>query len=261
VNGSLLVTGGSGYLGRELMRRSPGAVGASRSSGLRLDVRDAAAVAAALAELRPAVVIHTAYDMDDRDTTYDGALNVARAAAGVSARLIHLSTDVVFDGEKGAPYVEEDEPTPVTAYGRDKADAETAVREAHPGALVVRTSLMYGGTERGRHERMAANPDSVFFTDEIRSPVHVGDLAGALLELAGGDRAGLLHVAGADALSRYDFARLLAPHPERVRSATIEGSGLARPRECVLSSALAASLLRTRLRGAREVLEHRRARP
>jgi dTDP-4-dehydrorhamnose reductase len=108
---------------------------------------------------------------------------------------------------------------------------------------------------------MAANPDSVFFTDEVRSPVHVGDLAGALLELAGGDRAGLLHVAGADALSRYDFARLLAPHPERVRSATIEGSGLARPRECVLSSALAASLLRTRLRGAREVLEPRRARP
>jgi dTDP-4-dehydrorhamnose reductase len=261
VNGPLLVTGGSGYLGRELMRRSPGAVGASRRSGLRLDVRDAAAVAAAFAELRPAVVIHTAYDMDDRDTTYGGAVNVARAAAGVDARLIHLSTDVVFDGEKGAPYVEADEPRPVTAYGRDKADAEPAVREAHPDALIVRTSLMYGGAELGRHERMAADPDNVFFTDELRSPVHVGDLAGALLELAGGERAGILHMAGADPLSRYDFARLLAPHPESVRGATIEGSGLARPRECVLSSALAATVLRTRLRGAREVLEPRRARP
>jgi dTDP-4-dehydrorhamnose reductase len=261
VSGPLLVTGGSGYLGRELLRRSPGAVGASRRSGVRLDVRDAAAVEAALAGLRPNVVIHTAYDMQDRSTTCDGAVNVARAAAAVGARLIHLSTDVVFDGEKGAPYVEEDEPTPVTDYGRDKADAEPAVRAAHPDALIVRTSLMYGGAEPGRHERVAADPDSVFYTDEIRSPVHVGDLAAALLELAGGDRSGILHVAGADALSRYDFARLLAPHAQGVHSATIEGSGLARPRECVLSSALAASLLRTRLRGAREVLVRRRLRP
>jgi dTDP-4-dehydrorhamnose reductase len=259
--GPLLVTGGSGYLGRELLRRRPGAVGASRGSGVRLDVRDAAAVQAALGELRPAVVIHTAYAMDDRATTYGGAVNVARAAARIGARLIHLSTDVVFDGEKGAPYVEEDEPTPVTAYGRDKADAEPAVRDAHPEALVVRSSLMYGGAEPGRHERTAADPESVFFTDELRSPVHVGDLAGALLELAGGEHSGILHVAGADALSRYDFARLLAPHPERVRGSTIEGSGLARPRECVLSSARAATLLRTRLRGAREVLEPRRPRP
>jgi dTDP-4-dehydrorhamnose reductase len=257
VSGPLLVTGGSGYLGRELLRRSPGAVGASRGSGLRLDVRDPAAVKAAFAELRPAVVIHTAYDMQDRATTYGGAVNVAEAAAAIGARLIHLSTDVVFDGEKGAPYVEEDEPTPVTAYGRDKADAEPAVRQAHPGTLIVRTSLMYGAPEPGRHERVAADPDAVFFTDEVRSPVHVGDLAAALLELAGGGRSGILHVAGADPLSRYDFARLLAPHPERVRSATIEGSGLARPRECVLSSALAATLLRTRLRGARELLEAR----
>ncbi|HEV2874668.1 MAG TPA: sugar nucleotide-binding protein, partial [Thermoleophilaceae bacterium] len=65
MSGPLLVTGGSGYLGRELLRRSPGAVGASRRSGLRLDVRDGAAVKAAFAELRPAVVIHTAYDMED----------------------------------------------------------------------------------------------------------------------------------------------------------------------------------------------------
>jgi dTDP-4-dehydrorhamnose reductase len=224
-------------------------------------VRDAAAVQGAFAELRPAVVIHTAYDMEDRATTYDGAVNVARAAADVGARLIHLSTDVVFDGEKGAPYVEEDEPNPVTAYGRHKADAEPAVRAAHPQALIVRTSLMYGGAEPGRHERSAADPDSAFFTDELRSPVHVGDLAAALLELAGVERAGILHMAGADALSRYDFARLLAPHPESVRGATIEGSGLARPRECVLSSALAATVVRTRLRGAREVLVPRRPRP
>jgi dTDP-4-dehydrorhamnose reductase len=261
VSGPLLVTGGSGYLGRELLRLRPDAVGASRGSGLRLDVRDASAVSAALASVAPAAVIHTAYDMQDRSITFDGAVTVARAAAESGARLIHLSTDVVFDGEKGAPYVEEDEPTPLTDYGRAKADAERAVREAHPEALVVRTSLMYGGSEPGPQERLAADPDAAFFTDELRSPVYVADLAAALLELAEGSYAGMLHVAGTEALSRYEFARLLAPDPERVRSATIEGSGLVRPRDCVLSSARAESLLRTPLRGARQVLEHRRPRP
>jgi dTDP-4-dehydrorhamnose reductase len=184
-------------------------------------------------------------------------VNVARAAAAGGARLIHLSSDLIFDGEKGEPYTEEDEPRPLSAYGRDKADAERAVREVHPGALIVRTSLLYGGAEPSLQERMAADPDAVFFTDELRSPVHVGDLAEALLELAAGDRAGILHVAGADSLSRYELARLLAPDPERVRASSIAESGLVRPRNCVLSSARARAVLRTRLRGAREVLAER----
>lgn len=255
----LLVTGGSGYLGRELLRRRPDAVGASRSAGLRLDVRDAAAVDATFGELRPGIVIHTAYRQDDRATTYDGAVHVARSAADVGARLIHLSSDLVFDGESEIPYVEEDEPGPLSDYGRAKADAEPAVQNEHPAALVVRTSLMYGGAEPGVQERMAADPDVAFFTDELRSPVHVGDLAAALLELAGTDRAGVLHVAGSDPLSRYDFARLLSPHPEAVRASSIAESGLVRARNCVLSSARAAALLDTRLRGAREVLEGPRA--
>jgi dTDP-4-dehydrorhamnose reductase len=253
VSGPLLVTGGSGYLGRELLRQSPGAIGASRSAGLRLDVRDAAATRAMLESLRPAAVIHTAYRQDDRATTFDGAVAVAEAAAAVEARLIHLSSDLVFDGERDAPYTEDDEPNPITPYGRDKADAERAVLEAHPEALVVRTSLLYGGGEPGPQERMAADPEAVFFTDEIRSPVQVGDLAAALLELAGGAHAGILHTAGADALSRFEFAGLLAGRP--VRGAPLEASDQVRPRNCSLSSARAAALLRTRLRGAREVLD------
>ena len=252
MSGPLLVTGGSGYLGRELLRQSPGAIGASRGTGVRLDVRDAAAVRAELDSLRPAAVIHTAYRQDDRATTFDGAVAVAEAAAAARARLIHLSSDLVFDGENDAPYTEEDEPNPITAYGRDKADAERAVLEAHPGALVVRTSLLYGGVEPGPQERMAADPKAVFFTDEIRSPVHVADLAAALLELAGGAQAGILHAAGGDALSRFEFACLLARRP--VRGISLAESEHVRPRDCSLSSARAGELLRTRLRGAREVL-------
>ena len=253
----LLVTGGTGYLGRELLQRSPGAVGVSRSAGL--DVRDEAAVRAVFDQLRPGAVIHTAYRGDDRPTTFDGATHVARAAAAVGARLVHVSSDVVFDGEKGSPYTEEDEPAPLTAYGRAKADAERAVLEAHPDALVVRTSLIYGGPEPGPQERLASDPAATFFTDEIRCPIQVGDLADALLELAGSDEPGLLHVAGADRLSRAEFAGLLAPGP--LRSASIAGSGLVRPRDCSLAIDRARGLLETRLRGAREILEARRAHP
>jgi dTDP-4-dehydrorhamnose reductase len=251
---TLLVTGGSGYLGRELLLRSPDAVGVSRSAGL--DIRDEAAVRAAFAELRPAAAINTAYRKDDRATTLDGAVHVACAAAAVGARLVHVSTDVVFDGEKGSPYVEEDEPTPLTDYGRAKADAERAVLAEHPGALVVRTSLLYGGREPGPQERLAADPGATFFTDEIRCPIQVGDLAAALLELVESDRSGLLHVAGADRLSRAELAALLAGRA--VRTASVAEAGDPRPRDCSLATDRARGLLRTRLRGAREVLEGRR---
>ena len=243
---SLLVTGASGYLGRELLGRTD-AVGISSAD---VDIRDQSAVAALLERLHPEAVIHTAYRRDDRATTVDGAVHVAAAAAG--ARLVHVSTDVVFDGEKGEPYVEEDEPTPLTDYGRAKADAERAVLDAHPGAVVVRTSLIYGGSESGPQERLAADPDASFFTDEVRCPIQVGDLADALVELTRMQVAGVLHVAGADRLSRREFAELLAGYP--VRAASSSDSGLVRPRVCSLAIDRARGLLRTRLRGAREVL-------
>jgi dTDP-4-dehydrorhamnose reductase len=244
---TLLVTGATGYLGSELLRRTD-AVGVASAD---VDIRDAVAVGALFERLRPQAVIHTAYRRDDRATTLDGAVNVAAAAAG--ARLVHLSTDVVFDGEKGAPYVEEDEPTPLTEYGRAKADAERAVLAEHPGALVVRTSLIYGGARPGPQELLAADPDATFFTDEVRCPIQVGDLADALIELAATDLSGVLHVAGADRLSRHEFAELLVGRA--VRAASTVDAGVVRPRDCSLAIDRARGLLRTRLRGAREVLE------
>jgi len=246
---TLLVTGATGYLGRELMR-SADAVGPSSAD---LDIRDADAVHAALHRLRPRAVINTAYRQDDRATTFDGAHNVAIAAAAIGARLVQLSTDVVFDGEKGAPYLEDDKPTPVTDYGRAKADAERAVLAAHPQALVVRTSLLYGGPDPGPQERLAADPEATFFTDEYRCPIQVGDLAKALLELVEAEHAGVLHVAGADRLSRAEFAALLAGKP--VRTASIAESGLVRPRDCTLAIDRARELLRTPLRGAHDLLD------
>ncbi len=248
MSASLLVTGGSGYLGGELLRRAD-AVGLSSAD---VDIRDGTAVREAFDRLRPETVVNTAYRQHDRVTTFDGAVNVAKAAARIGARLVHLSTDVVFDGNKGSPYVEEDEPAPVSDYGRDKADAERGVLEVDPGALVVRTSLIYGGPRPGPQERLAADPGVAFFTDEVRCPIQVGDLAAALLELAGSETSGILHVAGAERLSRHEFAELLAGAP--VRSASAADADTVRPRDCSLASDRARGMLRTRLRGAREVL-------
>ena len=104
---------------------------------------------------------------------------------------------------------------------------------ACPAALVVRTSLIYGGDRPGPQERLAADPEAIFFSDEVRCPIQVGDLADALIELAAAERSGLLHVAGADRLSRAEFAALLAGRA--VRTATVAGSGLIRPRDCSLA--------------------------
>jgi len=239
----LHVTGATGYLGSELVRLRPDA------STERVEVRDGPAVQALFERVRPDVVVHTAYRQDDAAVNTEGSENVARAAAAVGARLVHLSTDVVFDGRKGSPYVEDDSPSPVTDYGRAKAEAERRVAAAHPGAVLVRTSLLYGGAAPSKHELAAHDPEFTFFTNEIRSPVHVIDLAEALLELAQLDVRGPLHLAGPDNVSRAEFAELIRRAP--VRSAPAPQS---RPLDCSLDSSRARALLRTRLRGVREAL-------
>lgn len=246
----LLVTGGTGYLGTELVRRG-NAIGLSSRD---LDVRDADAVLRRFRRERPDVVIHTAYRQggpDEWSTNVDGAAAVARAAAAVAARLIHMSTDVVFDGRRGW-YVEGDPPRPVTEYGRSKAEGERVVAASHREALLVRTSLLYGGQSPGPHERAALEGKIAFFSDERRCPTHVGDFAQALLELAGLDLAGILHAAGPEAVSRCEFARLVAGR--ELPCTTTAEAGVVRPLDCTLDSSRARELLKTRLRGVREVL-------
>jgi dTDP-4-dehydrorhamnose reductase len=234
----LFVTGLGGYLGRELGRRAPPAgwevEGIAGSA--QLDVRDADAVRAAVLAARPDVVVHTAYRMDDASVNVDGTRAVAAAATATGARLVHLSTDVVFAGGE-RPLTEDDPAAPVTAYGVSKLEAE---RMCPPDALIVRTSLMYGGDGPSTHEVAAIEAadgvrDMAFFTDEVRCPIAVGDLAAAVLELAALDIAGPLHVAGADALNRLEFARLVVAHHGRDPGALRGGvGGPGRPKRLAL---------------------------
>jgi dTDP-4-dehydrorhamnose reductase len=258
----LLVTGASGYVGGELMRQAPEAYGTYHRNpavrSLRLDVREAASALQAVAGHD--AVIHTAYVQDDDETIVAGSANVAAAAAAAGARLVHISTDVVFGGTLGRPLTEDDAPDPVTGYGHAKAEAERQVAARCPGALIVRTSLVYGGPGRepSRQEAMALEPGTRFFTDELRSPVAVRDLAAALLELVARDVSGPLHVAGADGVSRHEFARLVAAarggDPGALEGMTTAESGLDRPADCRLDSSRAAGLLGWAPRGVREVL-------
>ncbi len=261
----LLVTGGAGYLGSELARQHDVVVTWLRTKptaarGLRVDLADAAEVDRAFAAADPDVVVHTAYRQAEehlqRDVI-DATTNVARACAALDARLVYVSTDLVFDGDVGAPYVEADEPRTTSAYGRAKLEAERIAMRLHPDTLVVRTSLLYGNPG-GPQERLALRDDVVFFADEIRTPIHVVDLAGALLELAAGPATGILHVAGPDPLSRYDFARKLAAAQGRDPAALRSGQAPpGRAGNVALDSTCATALLRRRIRGIDEALAGR----
>ncbi len=230
---TVLITGGSGYLGRHLCRRAAEtytvhttffhnktdiAVGTPHL----LDITDAEAVRALVAKLSPAAIIHCAAVNPGRGdarqmlaVNRDGTANIAAAAAEIGARLVHVSSDTVHAGTH-APYPNDAQPSPVTPYGASKAAAEAAIAKIYPAAAIVRTSLIYGLTEPDRGtagfaERLAAGNTLTLFTDQIRQPVWVQTLADALLKLAFElpDIRGTLNVAGRQALSRAEFGQKL----------------------------------------------------
>lgn len=226
---TLLITGGSGYLGQHLTARAVEAFEVfttySTHAGqikaghpLPLDLADREAVLRLIADLAPQAIIHTAAinpgrgsDEAMRRINADGSRYITEAAAAAGARLVHVSTDVVHDG-RHAPYADDARPTPLNEYGRSKAAAEAVVAEITPQAAIVRTSLIYGLTEMDRGtegfvKKLEAGQPLLLFNDVIRQPVWVDSLAEALLKLVATDFAGILNVAGRQALTREEFGR------------------------------------------------------
>ncbi|WP_327634800.1 sugar nucleotide-binding protein [Kribbella sp. NBC_00482] len=254
----LLVTGAAGLLGRELLRTGgheviPAYHSQVVAGGVQLDVRRRDAVRDVIRSVRPDGIIHTAYKQDDWRTTAHGAVNVALEAD--DARLVFVSSDAVF-GPREAAYTENELPCPITPYGAAKAAAETAIRAVMPGAVIARTSLIIGSDghseEEQRVRRLAAGEPGVFYTGNIRCPVHVSDLASALLELLVSEVIGVTHVAGPEALSRFDLGRLIAIRdgldPQTLPSAP------GTPSDIRLDSRGTQDVLKTRLRPASEFL-------
>jgi dTDP-4-dehydrorhamnose reductase len=216
-----------------------------------VDVADRESVIRVIGELRPAAVAHLAYRKDDRQIIVGGSRNVADAAQAVGARLVHLSTDVVFAG-RPEPYRETDSREPVNAYGRAKADAEDAVRASCPSGVLIRTSLLYGtdvlGLCQRDVQRALDEPSAMsFFADEVRSFTHAADVARAVVWLAAHPQtSGALHVAGPEPMDRLSFARLVARSLHRpadaLRESNIAVAGLARPARVVLDSCRATRL-------------------
>lgn len=280
----LLVTGGSGYLGTQLLQAAHGyerahsyerfttyfshAVSLPNVHAHALDFHAAEAAYQTLCDLQPHVIIHTACSnrsAQQIDAIVPAAQAVARAAHTLGARLIHLSSDLVFDGEN-APYHDDSPPTPIMPYGQAKAEAEAIVADLCPSAAIVRPSLIWGLDPLDSQTRWLINAVEraepiTLFTDEIRCPVHVHDLCAALLELAEKTAIrGPMNVVGPQALNRWDLGvKLLTALnlsvPASMRPGTVRDSGLVRARNLTLTTARAQRELATRLRGVEEALE------
>lgn len=246
----VLITGATGTLGRALTRVS-GARGIACRATTRaeLDIADPASVAAALDRIEPWAVVNTAgyVRVDDaeqegaacRRENADGPAVLAAACARRGVALLTFSSDLVFDGRKGAPYDEADPPAPLNAYGRSKAEAEARVLDAHAEALVVRTSAFFGPWDEHNFVtvalgRLAAGEPFAAADDAVVSPTYVPDLAHACLDLLLDSESGLWHLSSGGAATWADLARAAA------RAAGVDGSriegvptrslGLAAPR-------------------------------
>ena len=187
-----------------------------------MDVTDAEAVRAELDLERPDMVVNCAAwtDVDGAETAEDGAFavngtgagNVAAAAREVGAAVVFVSTDYVFDGEKGAPYVESDQPAPLSAYGRTKLAGEEATAAANKRHFIVRSARPLRDRRRATSSpRCCGSPKStnevLVVRDQVTSPTYTWHLAYGLTRLIDGIEYGIHHMAAAGHCSWYEFAR------------------------------------------------------
>jgi dTDP-4-dehydrorhamnose reductase len=218
-----IVLGAAGQLGSELVRLIGEGSGIAREE---VSVTDQDALDSLLKSRRPELVFNcAAYNAVDRAETErdlafainaEGPANVARVCARYGIRLVHFSTNFVFDGALDRPYVETDVPAPLSAYGSSKLEGEKGVLDLLPEALVIRTSAVFGNTgsaikggsfperivERGRRGEQLR-----VVADQKVNPTYAADLAPAAMELADSGLEGIVHVVAAGCAGWDEFAR------------------------------------------------------
>jgi len=239
----LVVTGAGGGLGRAFLAQVPAHHDVHAFAHDALDVGDHDAVMRTIPLLEPDAVVHLAAftsvdgcELDPARAARDNALgtqHVALAARACGAMLLHVSTDYVFDGSKGAPYDEVDEPAPLSVYGRSKLAAERFVRDLVPEHLIVRTGYVFGAGDDYASTAIDAlrRGETVGgIRDQIGSPTFVQDLAARLLPLLLIRRYGTYHVAGPEPASWFEVLSLARSVGELAGAVEPqEAAALARP--------------------------------
>jgi dTDP-4-dehydrorhamnose reductase len=216
-----LVTGATGQLGVELLRTAPGEVDVVGVAHAQCDIADAAEVDAAIRSHRPDIVINAAAftPVDKAESVPElafsvnaiGAGNVARAAERGGARVVHISTDYVFDGTAREPYKPGTLPHPINVYGRSKLAGEQEVGRASSNSLIVRTGWLYAGHGKNFFRTILAALQSSkslrVVNDQIGVPTAARSLAMIIWDCAvRSDLRGVQHWVDGDSASWYDFA-------------------------------------------------------
>ena len=243
-----LVTGATGMLGQDvvaaLARRGHSVAGLGRAE---LEITDAAAIEDAVADLRPDAIVNCAAwtDVDGAEADERGAMLVNDTGAGLvsataaahGAKIVHVSSDYVFDGEKGSAYVESDLTSAISAYGRSKQEGEISVSLVNARHVIVRSSWLFGIGGRNFVETMlrvgAEQPEVIVVSDQVASPTYTAHLAEALARLAEGEEWGIHHVAAAGRCSWFEFAQEIFDQAGvecRVMAGTTEMLGRPAPR-------------------------------
>jgi len=275
-----IVLGAGGQLGFALARLLGPGSGVTHAEA---SVTDRDSIDQLLRRRRPEVVFNcAAYNAVDRAETErdqafavnaEGAANVAVACAGIGARLVHFSTNFVFDGTLERPSVESDEPAPLSTYGRSKLEGERRVLEVQPRGLVIRTAALFGDTgstntggsfpQRILERAMKGEPLRVV-ADQKVNPTYTGDLAPAAIAIAESGLEGLVHVVAEGCAGWDEFARAVLQESQvRVAVDPTTSTELGAPARRPLNGCLASNRVRP-LRPWREGVHDwavRRAKP
>ncbi len=220
----VLVTGAGGQLGHELLKHAPPGFTVSGYTRSELDILDYARVLERVTGDRPDWIVNAAaYSLVDKAEAEpveahrinaDGVANLARVAQLCGARMVHVSTDFVFDGQQGTPYRPDDAPNPLSVYGRTKLDGEREVqRILGPDALLIRTAWVYSTHGRNFVKTMVKlmrERDLVrVVADQIGTPTCAAELARVIYRVMQADLRGVYHWTDAGVASWYDFAQAI----------------------------------------------------
>jgi len=281
----LLITGGSGFVGGHLLAAAKGKweifttyqsrpVSMEGVTPLAMDLSIEKQIESVVDKCRPDVIIHAAaicvLDQCEQDPKKTYHVNttateiLAEQCVRYNSRLIFVSTDMVFDGDKGN-YSESDETRPINVYGHSKLSAEKFIRTICTNSVIARSALIYGRPLTGSNSfserilsRISNGETMTLFSDQFRSPILVDNLAQALVELAEKEWKGVIHLGGETRVDRYTFGIRLAqlkgiPNSLiKSESMTTQITGAPRPRDVSMDVSLARKILQTKLLGYEE---------